>query len=126
VTAQRRRLILGLVTVLLLDAVFDCLPTKWIKNSLEHFGLPVEVRFSLAAIKGASAAGLVIGTRRPTLGRITAVALIGYFLAALGFHARARDPLTHHLPAAAMLGWSGMVLRAFDQPIAGSVRKTSP
>jgi DoxX-like family len=111
---RRRRLITGLVAVQLLDGAFDCVPTSWIKNSLDHFGLPEEIRFVLAAMKGASAVGLLLGTRRAPLGRLTALALIGYFLSALGFHARAKDPFVNHLPAVVMLGWSVMALRCYE------------
>jgi hypothetical protein len=44
---------------------------------------------------------------------VTAAALTVYFLAAMGFHARAKDRLVRYTPAAAMLAWSIAVLRAF-------------
>ena len=64
-------------------------------------------------IKSASAVGLLGGLRWPRLGRITAAALIVYFLAAMGFHARAGDRILRYVPATAMLAWSIAALRAF-------------
>jgi hypothetical protein len=106
-----------LVAVQVADAVFNALPTQWLRRDLEHLGFPYELRFVFPVVKSASAAGLLAGLRRPALGRVTAAALIAYFLVAMGFHARANDKPVQFVPAAGMLGWSIAALRAY--PVAG-------
>jgi hypothetical protein len=49
---------------------------------------------------------------------LTAAALVAYFLAALGAHARVNDKPVRYAPAAGMLAWSIVALRAY--PVAGS------
>jgi hypothetical protein len=56
---------------------------------------------------------LLVGLRWPRLGQLTAWSLIAYFIVAMGFHARARDAPVRYAPAAAMLGWSVLALRAY-------------
>ena len=114
VLGRSRRLVVGLVVVLLADAAFNALAKQWTKDDLDHLRFPEELRFIFPWIKCGSAAGLLAGLRWRTLGRVTAGALVVYFVAALGFHTRVRDPLWRHLSAAALLGWSVVALRAFD------------
>lgn len=45
----------------------------------------------LGALLGAGAVGLIVGFALPVLGVVTAVALVLYFLAAVGAHIRVRD-----------------------------------
>jgi hypothetical protein len=71
------------------------------------------LRFVLPIVKSSSALGLVLGLWRPRLGRITAGALIAYFVAAIGFHRRAHDSVAKTAPATAMLVWSAAAWRAF-------------
>lgn len=108
-----RQQVLGLVVVQLADAAFNTIPTPWLRDDLDHLGVPWDLRFVFPVVKGASAVGLVGGLRWPRLGRVTAEALIVYFMAAMGFHARAKDRLVRYTPAAAMLAWSIAVLRSF-------------
>src|SRR5213595_3353436 len=112
---QPRRLVWGLVAVQLGDAAFNAVPTQWLKEDLEHLGVPEDLRLVFPVIKTASAVGLAAGLRWPRLGRLTALALVGYFLAAMGFHARAKDPPHRYVPAAGMLVWSIEAFRAFDR-----------
>lgn len=67
----------------------------------------------LSIIKGASAVGLVVGLKRPRLGELTAAAFIAYFVAALGFHARAKDGVLRFAPAAGVLMWAVLALRFY-------------
>jgi hypothetical protein len=113
VDVRRGRLVLGLAAVQLADAAFNAVADEWVKDDLDHLGFPKDLRAIFPIIKTASSVGLLIGLRRPRLGRTTAVALVAYFLIALGFHVRAKDRLVQYVPAAAMLGWSALVLRSF-------------
>src|SRR5437764_583359 len=81
-------------------------------------GSPVRVPAGQERIRGRS----VGRTRWPRLGRITAAALIVYFLAAMGLHARAEDRVLRCAPATAMLAWSIAALRAFrEEPTSQTV-----
>jgi hypothetical protein len=110
---EPKRLVLGLVTVQLADAVFNALPIQWVKDDLDRLGVPEEMRFVFPLIKGGSAVGLLAGMRWRSVGRLTAVALIAYFVAAMGAHARARDALWRYAPAAGMLVWSALSIGAY-------------
>jgi hypothetical protein len=59
--------------------------------------------------------GVRPGWRWPALGRLTATAVVAYFLTALGFHVRAKDPVRNYLPAVGMLAWAAGVLGGFRQ-----------
>jgi hypothetical protein len=108
-----RRVITGLVAVQVADGIFNAIPTQWLREDLDHLGIPEDLRFIFPIIKSASAAGLLVGLKRPAVGRMTAAALIAYFVLAMGFHARAGDGPLKFVPAAAMLGWSIEALRAY-------------
>jgi hypothetical protein len=110
---EPRQQVLGLVAVQFGDAAFNMIPTQWLRDDLDHLGVPEHLRFVFPVIKTASGFGLLGGLRWPGLGRVTAVALIAYFVAAMGFHARAKDEVLRYTPAAAMLAWSVAALRAF-------------
>jgi len=92
--------------VQLADAAFNAVPTQWLRDDLDHLGIPQNVRVVFPVVKSASAVGLLGGLRWPRLGRLTANALIVYFLLALGFHAKAKDRAARFAPAAGMLGWA--------------------
>jgi hypothetical protein len=91
----------------------------WAKQDLDHLGFPERLRFVFPIIKGGSAAGLVVGVRWRALGRWTSVGLIAYYVAALGFHLRAKDPLSKFVPAVAMLVWSGVALASLEPGTTG-------
>ena len=110
---DRRRIVKGLVAVQLGDAVFNAIPTQWLRDDLDHLGIPQDLRFVFPIVKGAAAAGLLAGLKWPALGRVTAQALVAYFVVAMGFHARVKDPPLKFVPAAAMLGWSIAAVRAY-------------
>lgn len=96
------------------DAIFNAVPSQWLKDDLDHLGIPEEMRLLFPVVKSASAVGLYLGLRRPALGRLTAAALIVYFVLALGAHARVKDPALKAIPAAGMLAWSVVAFRAFS------------
>ena len=112
---QPKRVLWGLIAAQLGDAAFNAIPNQWLRDDLDHLGIPQDLRFVFPVIKSASAVGLVAGLRWRPLGRLTALALVGYFLAAMGFHARAKDPPHRYVPAAGMLVWSFEAFRAFDR-----------
>ncbi len=87
------------------DAI-ACAKLEYIRKDLERIDCPPRVRRLLPFIKAASAAGLLLGRRWPRLGRLTAAALSAYFVCAVGFHIRARDPAWRAVPAVSLLALS--------------------
>jgi hypothetical protein len=114
---EPKRLALGLAVVQLADAAFNAIPNRWVKDDLDHLGFPEDLRFLFPLIKGGSALGLLAGLRWPRLGRLTAIALIAYFVAAMGYHARAKDRALRYGPAIGMLAWSARTLRGYKVDI---------
>ena len=113
---DRRWIVTRLVVVQLGDAVFNLFPTQWLRDDLDHLGIPQDLRLVFPVVKTASAAGLLAGLKWPALGRLTARGLVAYFVLAMGFHARAKDRPLKFVPAAGMLGWSMAALRAYPVP----------
>jgi hypothetical protein len=113
VRLQPRQRVVALVGVQVGDAVFDAVATEWLSDDLARLRVPWKLRPVFPAVKSASALGLLAGLRWPRLGRLTANALVVYFLLALGAHARAKDHAARYAPAAAMLGWSLAARQAF-------------
>ncbi|MGH8994639.1 MAG: DoxX family protein [Acidimicrobiales bacterium] len=121
-----QRLVVGLIGAQAVNAAFDVVALypiaestkwgdwakQWAKNDLDRLGYPQRFRFVFPIIKTTSVAGLLVGLRWRALGRLTAAAIVGYFVAALGFHVRAKDPAVNYLPAIGMLMWSYGALRA--------------
>ncbi len=70
------------------DAVACAIPLPIIRRELDRLGCPPAVRRALPVVKAASVVGLLAGSARPQVGRITAMALLGYFACAIGAHAR--------------------------------------
>lgn len=96
------------------DAVACAIPLEYIKRDLDNIGCPDPIRRALPLIKAASATGLLLGRRRPLIGRVTALSLVAYFLTAIGFHIRAQDPAWKALPAASLMATSGVLwMRAY-------------
>jgi hypothetical protein len=103
----------GLATVQLLDGVACAAQVPQIVEALDRVNCPAEVRKALPVIKVASAAGLALGSKKPFIGQATAAAMVAYFLAAIGFHVKAKDDPANSVPGVAMLVWSLLTLRAF-------------
>ena len=113
VARSDRRIILGLAAMQAADGVFNAIPTQWLKEDLAHLGIPWRLRPIFPVIKGASTVGLLAGLRWPRLGRLTARALVAYFVCAIGFHVRANDRPLRWTPAIAMLAWSARASGAY-------------
>jgi hypothetical protein len=113
VVVGRKRLVQGLIGVQIADGVFNAIPTQWLKDDLDHLGVPYELRAVFPIVKGVSAAGLLAGLRWPSIGRATAGSLVAYFVVAMGFHARAKDGPLRFAPAASMLAWSLAAVRSY-------------
>jgi hypothetical protein len=119
-TRHQRRVVLGLAGAQLADAafnavgVFEIAPSsqwgswaaEWTKEDLDRLQFPPRFRAVFPVVKVSSAAGLLIGLRSPKIGKLTAAALVAYFVVALGFHRRAGDSLDKYGPAFWMLVWS--------------------
>jgi hypothetical protein len=97
-----RRLVLALAGFQAADAVACAIPLAFIKKDLDRLGCPESLQHVLPFVKGAAAAGLVVGTKAPRVGAVTSAALMGYFACAIGFHIRAGDPPIRSAPAAAL------------------------
>jgi hypothetical protein len=114
--------VVALAGVQLADAAFNAVPTQWLRDDFDHLGVPEDLRVVFPVVKSASAVGLLGGLRWPRLGRLTANALILYFVLALGFHARAKDRPARFAPAAAMLGWAIVTRHTFSDRAPQSLR----
>src|SRR6478672_7024417 len=98
----RKRLAVGLAASQLLDAIgSELIPRHQLDAHLDRLGVPSGLRPALPVIKVAGSAGLVVGIKFPRLGALTAACLVGYYTAAVAFHARADDHPVVWLPAVA-------------------------
>lgn len=104
---------LALITFQLADTVVTAIPLPQIRESLDRVQCPERLRPVLPVVKAAAAAGLVVGLWQAWVGFVTCVALVLYFVAAIGFHVRARDRLVHTVPAAVMLVVAAAVATTF-------------
>ncbi|MGH9098142.1 MAG: DoxX family protein [Acidimicrobiales bacterium] len=123
---RHQRLVVSLICTLAANAAFDvvalypiaestkwgALAKEWTTGDLDRLGFPQRFRFVFPIIKTSSVAGLLVGLRWRRLGRLTAAAVFAYFIAALGFHVRAKDPALIYVPAVGMLIWSYGAFRA--------------
>src|SRR5271167_1401519 len=85
------------------DAVGCALQAPPIVKILDNLGIPENIRPVFPVVKAAAAVGLLSVTRFPALARLTTAMLTLYFILAVGAHLRARDKVTHAIPAAAFL-----------------------
>ena len=74
------------------DAVACAIPLDAIREELTRLGCPPWLQRTIPVLKAASVVGLLAGRRDSRLGRVTADALVAYFLCALAAHGRVRDP----------------------------------
>lgn len=91
------------------DAIACAIPLDIIRRDLNRLDCPESLQRALPVIKTASATGLVLGTRWPRIGLLTTSSLVGYFLAAIGFHVRAKDPLWRSVPAGSLCAASVVI-----------------
>ena len=129
-----KRVIVGLAGVLVADGAFNSVGVydiarstwwgdwvkKWTKEDLDHLEFPERMRFVFPVVKALSVVGLLGGLRWRRLGRLTGLALVVYFVLAVGFHVRVRDSAARSSPAVMMLAWCYLAWRAFAQRPAGS------
>lgn len=73
------------------DGVLSYRPVVFVAKCFEDVRFPREWWWIATPIKAAAAAGLLAGIWVPYLGLITTVALVLYFVVAIGMHLRARD-----------------------------------
>jgi hypothetical protein len=123
-----RRTVRPLIAVQALDAVICAIPIRAVREDLDRLGVPEELRSVIPAVKALSVIGLLIGLRRPSVGRVTSAALILYFVLAIGAHARIRDEAWRYGAAIGMLTWSWRAWRSFSIEPAPSLmaRRGSP
>jgi hypothetical protein len=91
------------------DAIACAIPLDYIRRDLDNIDCPDSIRRALPPIKAVSAAGLLLGLHSPRIGRITAFSLVAYFLAAIGFHVRAKDSAWKAMPAASLAVTSAVI-----------------
>jgi hypothetical protein len=72
-------------------------------DSMVRMNVPTGVRPMLPLFKMAGAAGILLGLRAKPLGIAAGVGLVLYFVGALYFHLRAKDPMKDTGPAGLML-----------------------
>ena len=111
---------LTLAAVQLGDGVACAAQAPRLVEALDKVNCPAELRKALPVVKIASAGSLALGLKHQKLGVVTAGALSAYFLAAIGFHARAKDDAEGYVPAVALLIWSLLTLRGFTRNRASS------
>ena len=80
-----------LAMIQLVDGVISYRPVAFVAKCFEDVRFPREWWWIFTPIKFAAAAGLVAGIWIPYLGAVTTIALVLYFLVAIGMHVRARD-----------------------------------
>lgn len=81
----------ALALVQLVDAGLCWRPVGFIRDCLLDVGLPRRLWRTLPPLKVSAAAGLTIGIWVAPLALVTSVALVGYFVVAIGMHIRAAD-----------------------------------
>jgi hypothetical protein len=105
--------VLGLAGSLVFSGLYDAVPNRWFEEEFEHLRLPHWFRPVFIVTKTAAVTGLLVGLRSPRVGRLTARALVAYFIFAVGAHVRVKDEAMRNVPALAMLVWSAVVSRAY-------------
>jgi hypothetical protein len=111
---RSKGVMLGLAGTLVLSVLYDAIPNHWFEEEFEHLRLPRLFRALLVVSKSSAVAGLLIGLRSSKLGRLTARALVVYFVLAVGAHARVRDEPVRYIPAVVMLAWSALADRTLS------------
>src|ERR1700685_2319283 len=112
-SGSSNRVVFGLAGSLVLSALYDSVPNQWFEAEFEHLRLPRWFRPLFVLAKTSAVTGLLIGLRSSRLGRLTAGALVAYFVLAIGAHVRVKDEPVRYVPALAMLVWSVLATRTF-------------
>jgi hypothetical protein len=112
-----KSLALGLAAAQLADAIGNrMVPSSSLTTHLDHLGVPNHLRPALPVIKVAGSVGLVLGIKAPRLGALTAACLVGYYSAAVAFHALADDHPVVWVPAIAFGATAAASLVTFYLP----------
>jgi DoxX-like family len=96
-------------------AYVDFIRAEWVVANMTRYGIPHSWLFSLGALKGAGAAGLVIGLIMPPIGIAASAGLVAYFIGAIvtvmraGWYPHLRYPIPFLLLAVASLVLRAMV-----------------
>lgn len=83
--------VLVLATIQCIDGLMCVGPVPFIRACFEAVGFPRRWWWTAPLVKFAATAGLVGGIWLPTLGMVTGLALVLYFLVAIVMHVRAND-----------------------------------
>jgi hypothetical protein len=110
VHGRPRQLAVALAGFQVLDVIGNAIPRQFVKQHLDHLGVPEYLRPMLPVIKLSSSAGLVVGLRLPRLGALTSAALIAYYVAAARFHVLSGDHPVLAAPAAGLCGVAAVLL----------------
>ncbi|WP_100489848.1 DoxX family protein [Mycobacteroides abscessus] len=102
-TSQQARILTLLATFQAIDAALCVQPIDYVTKCLDTVRFPQQGRWVFPVVKGASAAGLLLGTRVPALAKLTLVMLTFYFSLAVGAHVKARDLSFNALAASSLL-----------------------
>ncbi len=104
---------LGLAVSLVFSVLYDAVPNRWFETEFQDLRLPSWFRPLFVVFKGSAVIGLLLGLKWSRLDRLTARALVAYFVLAIGAHVRVKDRALRHGPATAMLAWSALAARSF-------------
>jgi DoxX-like family len=107
------KVVFGLAGSLVFSVLYDSVPNQWFEVEFEQLRLPRWFRPLFVLAKTSAVTGLLIGLRSSRLGRLTAHALVAYFVLAIGAHVRVKDKPVRYVPAVAMLVWSVLATRTF-------------
>ncbi|MBM6405388.1 DoxX family protein [Phycicoccus sp. CSK15P-2] len=102
---------LFLSVALVLSAVGKVRRMEQVVENLSKAGVTDGMYRPLAAAEAAGAVGLVLGIWVPWLGVLAAAGVVLYFLGAVGFHVRAKDPGFGPAAFLGALGAAALVLR---------------
>lgn len=83
--------VLFLAAIQLGDAALCVRPVGFVAKCFKDVGWPRRFWWLMTPTKLAAAAGLLAGVWVPWLGLATAIALVAYFIVAIGMHVQARD-----------------------------------
>jgi hypothetical protein len=83
--------VIVLAAISLVDGLLCIKPVRFIAECFEDVRWPRKYWWTMAPIKLAAAAGLVLGIWIPGLAALTTACLVAYFVVAISMHIRARD-----------------------------------
>src|SRR6478672_6612957 len=81
----------ALGAAMVVSAIVDAMPARFITQVLDTIGFPPRYRWIFAPIKTAAAIGLFSVRWFPGLARLTTAMATLYFVLAVAFHMKARD-----------------------------------